>query len=76
MRPAVGSLLRPGARGNANQRYLDETLHGFNSAQSYLWRGSVSIEHEIRPGLGVGIGYFRTWYGGFTLNDNERVSPA
>jgi hypothetical protein len=61
---------------NANQRYLEETLHGLNSAQSYLWRGSVSIEHELRPGLGVGVGYFRTSYGGFTLNDNERVSPT
>jgi hypothetical protein len=24
----------------------------------------VSVQHELRPGIGVNLGYYRTWYGG------------
>jgi hypothetical protein len=36
----------------------------------------VSFQHELRPGLGLNAGYFRTWYGGFLVNDNRLTSPS
>jgi hypothetical protein len=61
---------------NANQRYLDDVLHGFNSAQAYLWRGSVSLEHQLGPRVGVNIGYYRTQYGNFQAIDNSLAAPS
>jgi hypothetical protein len=70
-----------------NSRTADDVLRGFQNAQAYLWQGEVSLEHELRPGLGVTVGYFRAWYGNLTaitpqggvaapFLDNERVTPA
>ena len=61
---------------NANQRYAQDVLSGLQDAQEYLWRGSVSLEHELQPGLRVAVSYFRTQYGNFTVADNIRVTPA
>ena len=40
------------------------------------WQTSASVQHEIRPGLSVTVGYFRTWYGNFMITDNQAVGPA
>ena len=61
---------------NANRRLLDDVLRGFNDAQPFIWRGSMSFEHQISSGVGVNVGYFRTSYGNFQATDNERVTPA
>ena len=58
-----------------NTRLADDAKRGFNR-QAYNWQGSASIQHELRPGLGVNIGYFRTWYGGFLATDNQLLTPA
>ena len=52
-----------------------DSISGFNQ-QSYNWQGSLSFQHELRPGLGINIGYFRTWYGNFLATDNLAVTPA
>ena len=52
-----------------------DSVTGFNQ-QLYNWQGSVSLQHELRPGLGVNVGYFRTWYGNFLATDNLAVTPA
>jgi len=59
-----------------NSRTADDVLSGFQDAQEYLWQGEVSLEHELRPGLGVIVGYIRTVYGNFTTVDNQRVTRA
>ena len=69
-------------------RYADGVLSGWNR-QYANWQGSVSLQHELRPGFGVSVGYFRTWYVGdaggsgipnaettLTVTDNLRVVPA
>ena len=56
-------------------RFADDARDGFN-LQNYNWQGSVQVQHELRQNLGVSVGYFRTWYGGFQLIDNELVTPA
>ena len=40
------------------------------------WQMSAQIQHELRPGMGVNVGYFRTSFGNFTATDNLAVTPA
>jgi hypothetical protein len=56
-------------------RFADDAREGFN-LENYNWQGSVQVQHELRQNLGVNVGYFRTWYGGFQVLDNELVTPA
>ena len=59
----------------ANTVYTDEAREGFNK-QAYNWQTSVSVQHELRPGLGLNVGYYRTWYGGFLLTDNPQLDST
>jgi hypothetical protein len=52
-----------------------DVTFGFGN-RDYTWQGSASIQHELRPGLAVNVGYFRTWYGNLTFIDNLSVTPA
>ncbi len=69
-------------------RYADGLLSGWNR-QYANWQGSVSLQHELRPGFGVSAGYFRTWYVGdvggsgipgaetsLAVTDNLKVAPG
>ena len=58
-----------------NSRNAADSLEGFNR-QSYNWQASVSVQRELRPNMGLNVGYFRTWYGGFQATDNQFVTPA
>jgi len=62
-------------KANAETRYAADAQSGFNN-QFRNWQGSVSLQHELRPGLGLNVGYFRTWYGGFLVTDNQLTSAA
>ena len=55
-------------------RYADDIIRGFGNGP-YSWQGSLSFQHELRPGLAVNVGYFRTWYGNFFATDNLSVAP-
>jgi hypothetical protein len=81
-------LLNPAANGEcgawsnlnfgkpqAETLYAEDAREGFNS-QFDNWQGAVSLQHELRPGLGLNVGYYRTWYGGFTLTENLALTPA
>jgi hypothetical protein len=50
-------------------------LEGWGN-RGYNWQTSASVQHELRPGLGVIVGYYRTWYGNFVATDNLLVTPA
>ena len=62
-------------RANAETRYAADAQSGFND-QFHNWQGSVSFQHELRPGMGLNVGYFRTWYGGFLTTDNQLTTAA
>jgi hypothetical protein len=62
-------------RPRVDTTYSDEAREGFNQ-QSGHWQGSVSVQHELRPGIGVNAGYFRTWYGGFLVTDHPALDPT
>jgi hypothetical protein len=51
-----------------------DSLEGFNK-QFHNWQASVTFQQELRQGLALNAGYFRTWYGGFQVTNNEAV-PA
>jgi hypothetical protein len=59
----------------SNTTYADDVLRGWGVRESN-WQGSASIEHELRPGMAVNVGYVRTWHGNFTVTDNLAVAPA
>jgi hypothetical protein len=42
----------------------------------YTWQASAVLEHELRSGIGLTAGYYRTWYGNFQKTDNLSVAPA
>ncbi|PYR25006.1 MAG: hypothetical protein DMF92_21390, partial [Acidobacteria bacterium] len=56
-------------------RNAPDSLTGFNQ-QYHNWQGSVSVQQELRPGIGLNVGYYRTWYTGFLATDNQLVAPA
>ena len=41
-------------------RYDDEVLRG-TGVRPYNWQGSVSVQQELRQGVALNVGYFRTW---------------
>jgi carboxypeptidase family protein len=58
-----------------NTRYADDVLKGWG-VRPYSWIATASLQHELRPGMGLTVGYFRRWYGNFRVTDNLKVTPA
>jgi hypothetical protein len=56
-------------------QFNEGLLTGFG-VREYSWQGSMSAQHELRPGLAVNVGYFRTWYGNFSVTDNLDVTAS
>jgi len=56
-------------------RSTDEVLTGFGNRQ-YNWQASAVLQHELRAGLGLNVGYYRTWYGNFAFRHNLAVAAA
>jgi len=61
-------------RPRRSTRNAPDALEGFNK-QFHNWQASLSFQHELARGFALNIGYFRTWYGGFQVTDNQAV-PA
>jgi hypothetical protein len=71
----VWSDLRFGQIRTPSTRRADDAREGLNK-QNYNWQGSVSVQHELRPGMGLNVSYYRTWYGGFLATDNQALTAA
>ena len=56
----------------AGTRFADDALTGFNK-QFANWQGSVSIQQQLRQGMALNVGYFRTWYRNFLVTKNAAV---
>ena len=37
---------------------------------------AASVQHELRRGVGIDVGYFRRWYGNFGVTDNLALLPS
>jgi hypothetical protein len=55
--------------------YADDVLHGFG-VRPYNWQGAVNLQQELRPGVALNVGYFRLWYGNFSVQQNTAVTAA
>ncbi|MEQ1897099.1 MAG: TonB-dependent receptor [Vicinamibacterales bacterium] len=44
--------------------------------REYNYQTALQLQHELRPGLGLNVGYFRTWWRNQTVTVNTLVSPA
>ena len=51
------------------------TLNGWDT-RPYDWEFSTSVQHEIVPRVAINAGFFRRWYGNFTVTDNLLVAPT
>ena len=60
---------------NQTRRYSDEVVQGWGNRE-YGWQTAFSVQHELRDGFGVTAGYFRTWYGNFSVIDNTFLTSA
>ena len=56
-------------------RYDPRTISGFGH-RPYNWEFSTSVQHEVVPRVSMDVGYFRRWYGNFTVTDNAAVAPS
>lgn len=57
-----------------NTFYDDNVVEGWGN-RGYHWQGTVALQHQLRPGLGLSVSYFRTWYSNFTVSQNTLVAP-
>jgi hypothetical protein len=60
---------------NITTRFDPQLVNGWEN-RPYNWQLSGTIERELRPGIAVNAGYFRTWYGNFQVTDNLNVSQS
>jgi hypothetical protein len=58
-----------------NTTYADDVLNGLG-VRPYTWQGSATVQQELMPNVALMVGYFRTWYGNFTVTDNVLTTPA
>jgi hypothetical protein len=56
-------------------RRADDVLLGWGTRR-YNQQAAVQVQHELRSGIAVNVGYFRTWFSNFVTTDNVAVAPA
>jgi hypothetical protein len=52
-----------------------DAISGFNR-QAYNWEASATVQQQLGQRVGLNFGYYRTWYGGFLVVDNQALTPA
>jgi hypothetical protein len=50
-------------------------LHGWGKRPDQ-WEFESTVQHQLMPRVGVEVGYFRRWYGNFTVTDNTLTAPS
>jgi len=55
---------------------VDEDVRFGWGNRQYTWQGILSIDHQVVPGLGVQLAYYRTWWGNQNFTENRLVTGA
>jgi hypothetical protein len=71
---ATGTNANTFGQATPNTVYDPELLRGWNK-RFYNWEFSTGVQHEVLPRVSVDVGYFRRWYGNFSVTDNLLVTP-
>ncbi len=58
-----------------NLRYDPDFLKGFG-VRPFNYQANAIVQQELGKGMGLSVGYFRTWYGNVTVTDNLSVTSA
>ena len=64
------------ATAAVNTRYAEDAVRGLNIQNPTNWQLSGTVQHELRSGMAVTAGYYRTWYSNFLATDNLLVAPS
>jgi hypothetical protein len=56
-------------------RWADDVLRGYG-VRGYNWDMSSEIQHQLNEEMSLTAGYYRNWYGSFSVTDNLAVAPA
>jgi hypothetical protein len=62
-------------RPTLSLNYDPEVLNGWGT-RPYQWEFSTSVQHQLRQGLSVDVGYFRRLYGNFGVTDNLNLAAT
>jgi hypothetical protein len=55
-------------------RFTDDVLNGWG-VRPDVWQAGLSVQHELRTGVALRVGYFRTSLGHYRISDNLSVTP-
>jgi hypothetical protein len=55
-------------------RYSDQIARGFSN-RDYLWDVAAEVQHQLSQRVSATFGYYRNWYGNFSVTDNLAVTP-
>jgi hypothetical protein len=59
---------------NITTIYDDNVLRGFG-VRGYNWDFTTELQREITQRVSVNAGYYRNWFGNFTVNKNTMTTP-
>jgi hypothetical protein len=55
--------------------YSPSVMQGWNVRPS-TWQASLVLQQQLKPGIGVWAGYYRTWYTNILATDNQALQPS
>jgi hypothetical protein len=58
---------------NPNSRWANDVLEGW-AVRPASWQMSAVVEQQLRRGMGLSVGYYRTWFVNQRVTRNEAVS--
>jgi hypothetical protein len=71
-----GAMANPNFGKNVVTATFDPDITTGWGKRGFNWEFSAGVQHELIPSVAVNVGYFRRWFGNFTVIDNRTVAPS